>query len=248
MAGPDMRRRQVIAAIGAGAITGPCRVGAEEPALRMLRAPEAMVQIAAGGPTALLGVGASGTLYALAPDHGAHPQLGTGIDPATPLAVGRGRVAARRLDGALWVYEAGRRGVTGERTLAPHAGLLVLPLAVIGTIAWAMRNKLPCGPVRAPRRGDAGPHRRVRYGALPNARPVQADLDGAGDGGHVVVLASPDTERYRHAVLGDAIEATRRCCSSGTASSRCANSRSPRRTSSRTSHRAESRSARAMAC
>ena len=207
MAGPDMRRRQVIAAIGAGAITGPCRVGAEEPALRMLRAPEAMVQIAAGGPTALLGVGASGTLYALAPDHGAHPQLGTGIDPATPLAVGHGRVAARRLDGALWVYEAGRRGVTGERTLAPHAGLLVLPLAVIGIVADGTSFHVARFEPRGA--GTWGRIARSGTGVLPDARPVQADLDGAGDGGHVVVLASPDTERYRHAVLGDAIEATR---------------------------------------
>jgi hypothetical protein len=50
---------------------------------------------------------------------------------------------------------------------------------------------------------------RSGIGVLPDARPVQADLDGTGDGGHVVVLAGPDTERYRHAVLGDAIEATR---------------------------------------
>ena len=44
---------------------------------------------------------------------------------------------------------------------------------------------------------------------LPDARPLQADLDGTGDGGHVVVLAGPDAERYRHGVLGDAVEATR---------------------------------------
>jgi hypothetical protein len=35
------------------------------------------------------------------------------------------------------------------------------------------------------------------------------DLDGRGDGGHIVVLAGPDGARYDHAVLGDAIEATR---------------------------------------
>jgi hypothetical protein len=46
---------------------------------------------------------------------------------------------------------------------------------------------------------------------LPDARPLQADVDGSGDGGHVVVLAGPDDQRYRHGVLGDAIEATRVC-------------------------------------
>jgi hypothetical protein len=38
---------------------------------------------------------------------------------------------------------------------------------------------------------------------------VQVDLEGRGGSGQVVVLGGPDTERYRHGVLGDAIEATR---------------------------------------
>jgi hypothetical protein len=44
---------------------------------------------------------------------------------------------------------------------------------------------------------------------LPVARPLQADLDGRADGGHIVVLAGPDAQRYRHGALGDAVEATR---------------------------------------
>jgi hypothetical protein len=47
---------------------------------------------------------------------------------------------------------------------------------------------------------------------LPDARPFQVNLEGppgaAGDG-HIVVLGGPDAQRYRHAVLGDGIEATR---------------------------------------
>lgn len=197
-------------AIAASAVVRPGVARAEEPALRPLRMPEAVVQIVAGGPTALLGVGASGTLYALEPGHGPHRQLGTGIDPVTPLAVGHGRIAARRADGALWVYEAGRGGVTGERTLAPHAGLLVLPLAVIGIVA-DLAEGTRFHVARFERRGAGAWGHVSRSGieVLPDARPVQADLAGAGDGGHVVVLAGPDTERYRHAVLGDAIEATR---------------------------------------
>ena len=50
---------------------------------------------------------------------------------------------------------------------------------------------------------------RSQEALLPDARPLQADLDGRGDGGHIVVLASPDAQRYRHGVLGDAVEATR---------------------------------------
>jgi len=44
---------------------------------------------------------------------------------------------------------------------------------------------------------------------LPDARPLQVDLDGGGDGGHIAVLAGPDASRYDHGVLGDGIEATR---------------------------------------
>ncbi len=50
---------------------------------------------------------------------------------------------------------------------------------------------------------------RSAEAVLPDARPLQADLDGRGDGGHLVVLAGPDAQRYRHGVLGDAVEATR---------------------------------------
>lgn len=44
---------------------------------------------------------------------------------------------------------------------------------------------------------------------LPDAEPVLVDLDGQHIGEHLAVLASPDSARYVHGVLGDAIEATR---------------------------------------
>ena len=44
---------------------------------------------------------------------------------------------------------------------------------------------------------------------LPDARPLQLDLDARGDGGHLAVFGGPDDSRYRHGVLGDGIEATR---------------------------------------
>lgn len=202
-----MRRRRAIAAIGAGALALPTRVGADRSGLRRLRTAEPIAQIAAGGPSGLLGVGAGGSLYALAHDGGPGKQLAVGIDPATPLAVGHGRIAARRLDGTLWAHEAGRSGVCRECTLASGAGLLVLPLAVIGVVVDGTRFHV----ARFEPRG-AGAWGRVAGSAievLPDARPIQADLDGTGDGGHVVALAGPDAGRYRHAVLGDAIEATR---------------------------------------
>ena len=44
---------------------------------------------------------------------------------------------------------------------------------------------------------------------LPDARPLQVDLDGRGDGGHLVLRGGPDSQRYAHGVLGDGVEATR---------------------------------------
>ena len=50
---------------------------------------------------------------------------------------------------------------------------------------------------------------RSAEAVLPDARPLQADLDARGDGGHLVLLAGPDSPRYLHGVLGDGVEATR---------------------------------------
>lgn len=200
-------RRQAIAAI-AGSVAA-WSASARQPGLFLLAAPEAMAQVAAGGPTGVLAVGRSGVLFALAQFGGRTLRLADGIDPDTPLAVGHGRIAARRIDGALWVGEAGRAGVSRDQALAPAAGLLVLPLAVIGVeVAGRQHRVVRLEP------GGAGAWRRVVRSAidvLPDARPLQTDLDGAGNGGHLVVLAGPDAERYRHGVLGDAVEATRVC-------------------------------------
>lgn len=169
--------------------------------------PGPMAQVAAGGPTGLLGVGIDGGLFALPLARGAAQRMADNIDAGTPLASGHGRIAARRRDGALWVLEAGRAGISVERTLAPAAGLLVLPLAVIAIAREGLRHQA----IRLEPAGS-GAWRSVAQSvanALPDARPLQADLDGSGDGGHVVMLAGPDSERYTHGVLGDAVEATR---------------------------------------
>ena len=200
-----MRRRQAIAAIAGSSASWSA--SSRTPGLTWLAAPEAMAQVAAGGPTGVLAVGRSGLLFALALDGGKALRLADGIDPDSPLAVGHGRIAARRMDGALWVMEAGRAGVSRERALAPHAGLMVLPLAVIGVEAAGGQHRV----VRLEPDGTGGWRRVARsdIDVLPDAGLRQADLDGAGDGGHVVVLAGPNLQRYRHGVLGDAVEATR---------------------------------------
>ncbi|EHR71234.1 hypothetical protein BurJ1DRAFT_2401 [Burkholderiales bacterium JOSHI_001] len=178
-----------------------------------------MRQLHAGGPSGLLGTGASGSLWALSLKGQAPRRIANGIDAATPIATGHGRIAARTADGGLWVWEnaGGGRARTSppslSANLSPHAGLLILPLAVLAVVTASARPADPLGHRLA--RFEPDPDGRWREVArstdtvLPDARPVQVDLDGRGDGGHIAVLAGPDGSRYDHGVLGDAIEATR---------------------------------------
>ncbi len=69
-----------------------------------------------------------------------------------------------------------------------------------------MRGWCACSPA------DGGAWTAIatsREPVLADAQPLQVDLDGGGDAGHIAVLAGPDGARYRHGVLGDAVEATR---------------------------------------
>lgn len=169
-------------------------------------APPDLRQIVAAGPALLAVLSAAGELWTLPARSTAGRRVGEGLDPATPPTAAFGRLAARRRDGALWVHESDRISTSPPASLASEAGLLVLPAGIIGIAA------------------AGGSHRAVRFdpsgagwvrvatseqAVLPDARPLQADLDGRGDGGHLVLLGGPDADRYRHGVLGDAIEATR---------------------------------------
>lgn len=207
------RRSVVVAGLAAGLlVTAARRAGAAPPpdlAMHLVKLPVAtpMARLHAGGPTGLLGVARDGGLWALPLQQAEPRRLAAGLDPSTPLASGHGRIAARTAEGALWVFDetAGQSRVQPDADLAPHAGLLVLPLAVLGVAAAGHRL------VRFEQTGG-GRWEAVARSAqalLPDARPLQVDLDGRGDGGHIVVLAGPDAQRYRHGVLGDAVEATR---------------------------------------
>ena len=201
-----MRRHWFAVAVGALFARTSAAAGSGR-SWKAVATPGRVAQIVAGGPTQLLAVGADGALSALSVEGAPARNLADGIDPAAPVAVGHGRIAARRVDGALWVLEQGRASVSVERALARHAGMMVLPLAVIAVEVDGLRHR---AARFEPANGGTW-HRVARsdIDLLPDARPMQADLDGSGDGGHVVVLAGPDGERYPHGVLGDAIEATR---------------------------------------
>lgn len=176
-----------------------------------------MRQLHAGGPSGLLGTGASGSLWALSLAGQAAQRLAEGLDADTPLASGHGRIAARLAGGGLWVWQDGRVRTLPTAGLAVHAGLLVLSLAVLAVAAGgrqgsAQGNRSIAHHVARFEPDSVGQWRQVarsQDGVLPDARPLQADLDGRGDGGHIAVLAGPDDSRYDHAVLGDGIEATR---------------------------------------
>ena len=201
--GCRLRRRQLLAL---GALLSAAAPAHAAWSARGLLAAEPLRQIHAGGPSGLLAVGASGALWALSASGAAATRLADGLDPLTPLASGHGRIAARHADGGLWVWQGGavQRGPRDE--LAVQAGLLVLPLAVVGVAAGSHRvlRFEPDATSQAwavvARSADA---------VLPDARPLQADLDARGDGGHLVLLAGPDRQRYRPGVLGDGVEATR---------------------------------------
>jgi hypothetical protein len=134
------------------------------------------------------------------------------LDADAPLVYAHGRLCARSQAGALWVREAGSaKGVESPNTkIAPHSSFAPLAFAVIA-VASGEKNQSIAG-----RFEGSGSNWRMVAGSnepvLPDARPIQIDLDGAlanADDGQIAVLAGPDDRRYRHGVLGDAMEATR---------------------------------------
>ena len=188
------RRSTLALGVSAGLLAcGSLRaIGAQGGSLAPVRA-GSIQRIDAGGPTGLLGLDASGALWALSVSGGAPLRIAGSLD-------------ARTRDGALWVLDQGKASVSGPGVLAPHAGLLNLPLAVIGV--------LQDGPAYRLVRMESGPRgwqevARSEAAVLPDARPLLVDLDARGDGGHLAVFGGPDDSRYRHGVLGDGIEATR---------------------------------------
>ena len=215
------RREALLAALGAASWRAGAQVTAvQDPtpwAVRAVPAGEPIWQLHAGGPSGLLGTGAGGSLWALSLTGEAPRRIADGIDPATPIATGHGRIAARRADGGLWVWEdasGGGRAITlPQANLSVHAGLLILPLAVVAVVSMGAQQADPFGhrlarfePDQAGRWHEVA---RSKDAVLPDARPLQVDLDGRGDGGHIAMLAGPDGTRYDHGVLGDALEATR---------------------------------------
>ena len=206
---PVTRREVLCALVGTlgGAFAARVAAAAETPI--SLAAPERIAQLHVTATGELLAVSSAGRLWQF--DGRAWQQRGDGLDPRAPLASGHGHVVGRAAAGGLWVLEAGRATQAAAPRLLPYAGLHVLPLGVIavaegaGGRAYAVRLEPSSG-------GAWRETARSADHVLPDARPLQVDLDGplsAASDGHLLVLGGPDAQRYRHAVLGDDIEATR---------------------------------------
>ena len=134
-------------------------------------------------------------------------RLASGIDPRTPIDAAHGRVVARRADGRLWIGESSGQTSVSASSVARDAGFATLPLGVIAVEGEGVNARLV--RLEPDARGRWQGTARSRDAVLPDARPVQVDLDGRGDAGHIAVLAGPDTARYPHGVLCDDIEAKR---------------------------------------
>lgn len=203
---PLLKRRACVAAAVAAAVP-TLRAQAAAWHVSLLEAPEPIVQLRPGESAGWIAAGANGGLWWLrAPS--APVRLAAGIDPRTPIDAAHGRVVARCVDGRLWIGAAGGGpSAVCATPVARDGGFASLPLGVIavegeGENAHLVRVEPHSG-------GRWQVTARSREAVLPDARPVQVDLEGRGDDGHIAVLAGPDRLRYPHAVLGDDIEAVR---------------------------------------
>jgi hypothetical protein len=112
-----------------------------------------------------------------------------------------GALLAVSAGGVLWRHDSGSWKRIGDG-LSPAAPLVVGHGRIAGRV-------IRFDPGAGGRWNESA---RGAEAVLPDARPLQIELDArrlAPDAGHIVVLAGPDDRRYRHGILGDAIEATR---------------------------------------
>lgn len=173
-----------------------------------LNAPQPMAQLHVTTAGELLAVSVAGVLWQYS--SGRWMQRAAQLDPGAPVASGHGRIVGRSARGTLWVLEGGRLSLSPEPMLTPQGGFQILPFGIIAVAHESDRRALVVRLEPGPS-GKWAETARATAAVLPDARPLQVDLDRPGrtDDGHVVVLAGPDGERYRHGALGDAIEATR---------------------------------------
>jgi hypothetical protein len=117
-----------------------------------------------------------------------------------PIKFAHGRLHGINAQGELQVLEGDRIRSSAGAKLSLNSGVLPLPA---GVIAVATNGDL----LRLESSGDTWKIvERAKLNALLDARLRLVDLEGTGNG-EVAALVGPSTDRYKHSVLGDAIEA-----------------------------------------
>ena len=118
-----------------------------------------------------------------------------------PIKFAYGRLHGINTQGELQVLEGDRIRSSVAAKLSLNSGVLPLPA---GVIAVAANGDL----LRLESSGETWKIvERAKLNALRDARLSLVDLEGTGNG-EVAALVGPSTDRYKHGVLGDAIEAT----------------------------------------
>lgn len=131
-------------------------------------------------------------------------KLADNFSPTIALAAGYSRVAGADKQGnfQLWTENQTYRS---NIPLASNATMQPLAFATIAVSKQQGEYKL----VRIETTGDQAKISAISSDAvLPDARPLQIAFSHSDHRqGHIAVLANPDSQTYRHAVLGDEIEA-----------------------------------------
>ena len=127
--------------------------------------------------------------------------IAKGWSKDAPIKFAHGRLHGINAQGELLVLEGDRIRSSSGAKLSLNSGVLPLPA---GVIAVAANGDL----LRLESSGETWKIvERAKLNALRDARLSLVDLEGTGNG-EVAALVGPSTDRYKHGVLGDAIEAT----------------------------------------
>lgn len=118
-----------------------------------------------------------------------------------PIKFAHGRLHGINAQGELQVLEGDRTRSSAGAKLSLNSGVLPLPAGVIAVAANGDLLRLESSA------GSWKIVERAKLNALRDARLSLVDLEGTGNG-EVAALVGTSTDRYKHGVLGDAIEAT----------------------------------------
>lgn len=127
--------------------------------------------------------------------------LAKGWSKDVPIQFAHGRLHGVSTQGELQVLKGNRVQSSVGAKLSTTAGVLPLPAGVIAIAASGDILRLESTTDRWEVVS------RAKLNALKDGRLALVDLEGDGDG-EVVALVAPSADRYKHGVLGDAIEAT----------------------------------------